>query len=111
TKALQRGEFQILELNGVTAEATHIYDPAVSLLEAYRVLFQQWRIAFDIGARNRDAGHQPRRLRDLVATVRSNLRREGTPVQRHGDLRLRPGTDRRLSLRPSLSRIPRYRAG
>ena len=40
---------KILELNGVTSEATHIYDPKFSLLDAYRVLFQQWRIAFEIG--------------------------------------------------------------
>jgi membrane protein DedA with SNARE-associated domain len=89
--AFQRGKFQILELNGVTAEATHIYDPAVSLAEAYRALFRQWRIAFEIGARNRDAGHQPMRLRDLVDTVRLNLRRKGTALQQHRPLPLRPG--------------------
>ena len=52
-EALQAGRFHILELNGVAAEATHIYDPAVSVWEAYRVLFRQWRIAFEIGARCR----------------------------------------------------------
>jgi membrane protein DedA with SNARE-associated domain len=109
-EALQRGEFHILELNGVAAEATHIYDPAVSLAEAYRVLFRQWRIAFEIGASNRDAGHEPMRLVDLLVTVRSNLRREGSPLQQHGDLRFRPGADRRFSLRPRPSRIPRYGA-
>ena len=51
TAALQAGRFHILELNGVSAEATHIYDPSVSVWEAYRVLFRQWRIAFEIGAR------------------------------------------------------------
>jgi hypothetical protein len=30
---------KIVELNGVTSEATHIYDPKLSLFEAYRVLF------------------------------------------------------------------------
>ena len=50
---LQAGRFHILELNGVSAEAAHIYDPAISLWEAYRVLFRHWRIAFEIGARNR----------------------------------------------------------
>ncbi len=49
-------EFTVLELNGVSAEATHIYDPAVSLREAYRVLAQQWRLAFEIGAQNRLRG-------------------------------------------------------
>ncbi len=52
-EAFRAGEFQVIELNGVSAEATHIYDPALSIWEAYRVLFRQWRIAFEIGAANR----------------------------------------------------------
>ena len=56
---LQSGRFEVLELNGVSAEATHIYDPSVSLLEAYRTLYHQWRIAFEIGAINRLAGFDP----------------------------------------------------
>jgi len=44
--------FKVLELNGVTSEATHIYDPKNSLLEAYRVLFRQWSLAFEIGRQN-----------------------------------------------------------
>lgn len=62
TGDLQAGRFDILELNGVSAEATHIYDPSVSLIEAYRVLFRQWRIAFEIGAVNRAAGYKPMAL-------------------------------------------------
>jgi membrane protein DedA with SNARE-associated domain len=45
--------FKVVELNGVTSEATHIYDPANSLLTGYRVLMKQWRMAFEIGALNR----------------------------------------------------------
>jgi hypothetical protein len=67
---LGRGRFAILELNGVSAEATHIYDPSVTLLEAYRVLFEQWRIAFEIGARNRRLGHNPMALREFIALVK-----------------------------------------
>jgi pimeloyl-ACP methyl ester carboxylesterase/membrane protein DedA with SNARE-associated domain len=49
----KRGEnFKIIELNGVTSEATHIYDPTMRLTEAYRTLFEQWRLAFEIGAEN-----------------------------------------------------------
>jgi hypothetical protein len=66
----QAGRFEILELNGVSAEATHIYDPTVGILEAYRVLFTQWRIAFEIGAHNRRAGWQPMPLLDLIDLVR-----------------------------------------
>jgi len=46
------GRFTVIELNGVTSEATHIYDPRVGLFEAYRALFEQWQLAFEIGAEN-----------------------------------------------------------
>ncbi len=48
---LARGEgLGVIELNGVTSEATNVYDPAVSLFEAYRILFTQWSEAYRIGA-------------------------------------------------------------
>jgi hypothetical protein len=56
---------KIVELNGVTSEATHIYDPKLSLFAAYRVLFQQWRIAFEIGDINRARGTRPTSVTDL----------------------------------------------
>ena len=57
--------FKIVELNGVTSEATHIYDPRNSLITAYRVLFEQWRLAFEIGAKNRERGIKPSSAREL----------------------------------------------
>ncbi len=48
--------FKIIELNGVTSEATHIYNPGSSLFAAYRTLAHQWRVAFEIGACNRARG-------------------------------------------------------
>jgi hypothetical protein len=45
-------DLAIVELNGVTAEATHIYDPSRTLLQAYRTLFEQWRLVFAIGSAN-----------------------------------------------------------
>ena len=69
-EGLRKGRFRILELNGVTAEATHIYDPRISVVEAYRTLFEQWRIAFKIGERNRRAGAQPEDLASLIRMVR-----------------------------------------
>lgn len=51
--SLSAGEgLKIIELNGVTSESTNIYDPRYSLLDAYRILFSQWRIAFEIGEQN-----------------------------------------------------------
>ena len=68
-EAFQSGQFTVIELNGVSAEATHIYDPAVSLREAYRSLYAQWRIAFEIGALNRNKGAQPMTVAALVQLI------------------------------------------
>ena len=65
-EALQRGEFQVIELNGVSAEATHVYDPAVSIREAYQVMAQHWRTAFEIGAINRARGVSAMSARALL---------------------------------------------
>jgi membrane protein DedA with SNARE-associated domain len=62
--------FKIVELNGLTAEATHIYHPGSSLRAAYRVLFEQWQIAFLIGRANRARGFAPTPLRELLRLVR-----------------------------------------
>jgi hypothetical protein len=61
---------KIIELNGVTSEATHIYDPNLSLFAAYRVLFEQWRIAFEIGDFNRTRGVRPTPVLDLLRAIR-----------------------------------------
>lgn len=61
--------FKIVELNGVTSEATNIYDPKNSLFEAYKILFRQWKIAFEIGAENKKRGEKPTSVRDLIKLV------------------------------------------
>jgi len=58
--------FAIVELNGVTSEATHIYDPSSTLCAAWRTLMRQWSLAFAIGAANRARGHRPATLRRLA---------------------------------------------
>jgi pimeloyl-ACP methyl ester carboxylesterase/membrane protein DedA with SNARE-associated domain len=54
--AFVRGEFKVIELNGLTSEATSIYDPRHSVWFGWRMLFKQWRLAFEIGAANRKQG-------------------------------------------------------
>lgn len=66
-KALQKGEnLKVIEINGVTSEATHIYDPGNSLLYGWKTLMQQWDIAFQIASRNAQNGHQPMPVRAFV---------------------------------------------
>jgi hypothetical protein len=64
--ALRRGEFTVIELNGVLSEPIQIYDPAVGFARACSTLYRQWRLAFEIGAANRARGIVPTRLREIV---------------------------------------------
>ena len=68
--------FKVVELNGVTSEATHIYDPQNSLVAAYRVLFKQWRVAFEIGAQNRERGQAPASCGRLVRLLFEKWRKD-----------------------------------
>ena len=67
--------FKVLELNGVTSEAMHVYDRQYGLRYAYRVFFEQWRTVFEIGAHNRERGVRPATLRELVRLL-APVRRE-----------------------------------
>lgn len=66
-------DFRVLELNAVTSEATNIYDPKNGLVDAYRILFAQWRLAFEIGAANRARGHEPIGVVPLLRRIRAFL--------------------------------------
>lgn len=73
--AFQSGRgFAIVELNGVTSESTNIYDPTWRLGRAYRVLFRQWALLFEIGAQNRSMGRPVSRLPALLRDVRAHYR-------------------------------------
>lgn len=70
-EAFSRGEdFKILEVNGAAAEATAAYDADKNLVEAYRLLFRQWELVFEIGEANRKRGHQPDSLRTILSEWR-----------------------------------------
>ncbi|MFP6581337.1 MAG: VTT domain-containing protein [Candidatus Hydrogenedentota bacterium] len=61
-ESLGRGEnFHIIEINGAGAEATHIWDPNATITDAYATLFEQFRVLFEIGDKNRAEGHAPMR--------------------------------------------------
>jgi hypothetical protein len=65
-QALARGEqFRVIEINGVGSEATHVWDPATPLLEAWRAQFFHYGAAFRIAAANRARGHRPAGIRAM----------------------------------------------
>lgn len=65
-------QIKVIELNGVTAESAHIYDPKHGVLYAYKTLIKQWLIAYRIGADNIAAGLTPK---TSVITLLRHLKR------------------------------------
>ena len=54
---LKQGKnFKILEVNGVGAEPTHIYDPNYKLFKAWKELLHLWRIIYHIARQNQQNG-------------------------------------------------------
>ncbi len=69
-EAFQEGkDLAIVELNGATSESTNIYDPSWSLGAAYRTLFRQWALLYQIGYENRQRGHAPTPVLALLRLV------------------------------------------
>lgn len=66
---------QVLEVNGVTAEAAHIYQPDTPLRVGYASIFRQWRIAFEIGAEQAARGAPVTGPFELLRLFRADLRR------------------------------------
>jgi len=69
-KDLKEGKnLKIVELNGVSSEATHIYHPGYSILNAWKVLIKQWHLAYQIGKKNVDQGHYYPTLREITEII------------------------------------------
>ncbi len=69
-EAFHAGQFKVLELNGVTSEPAHIYDPKYGVFHAWRTVCQQWSLAFKIGAAMRAKGLKPTTIYELFRRVR-----------------------------------------
>ncbi|MGB1321140.1 MAG: D-alanine--D-alanine ligase [Vibrio gallaecicus] len=66
-ESLMAGEaFTILEVNGASSEAAHIWDRDTPLREIFSTLLEQYRILFEIGAQQKKCGHRTPPLRELL---------------------------------------------
>jgi hypothetical protein len=66
-ESLRAGEnFKIIEFNGSGSEATHIWDPAMTILAAYKTQFFHYGESFKIGAAIRKLGLRPTGLGRLI---------------------------------------------
>jgi membrane protein DedA with SNARE-associated domain len=73
-------DLAIIELNGVTSEATHIYDPSTSLVRGWATLMRQWAVAFAIGAEHRRRGLRPTPVSTLLRAISSFARQRDVPT-------------------------------
>jgi len=72
---LRAGEnFKIIEFNGSGSEATHIWDPAMTMLAAYKTQFFHYGESFRIGAEIRKRGLRPLGLFRLIGLWRHQKR-------------------------------------
>ncbi|MCX6853911.1 MAG: VTT domain-containing protein [Verrucomicrobia bacterium] len=70
---LKQGQnLQVLELNGMTAEPVHIYDPSYSIFKAWQDACKGWTQAFTAGAILRSAGHPVPTLKAILAALREH---------------------------------------
>lgn len=70
--SLMAGEaFTILEMNGASSEATHIWDNRATLKTVYSALFYQYRQLFKIGYKQRELGYKTPSLLSLYKAWRA----------------------------------------
>lgn len=66
-----KGEkFTILELNGASSEAAHIWDRNTPLKAIFSMLLTQYRLLYAIGAKQKKRGHKPPTLSSLLTAWR-----------------------------------------
>ena len=63
-------QFKIIEINGTTAEAGHIYDAAARLRDVYPFYFRRLNRMFAISAANYRRGYRPASLKTVIANQR-----------------------------------------
>ena len=73
-EALKQGRFLVMELNGVTSEPGHIYDPSFNIIQCWRELLRHVAHVPPLSDALRSQGHQPASLRALHLRYRSYFR-------------------------------------
>ena len=66
---------QIIELNGVSSEVAHIYDPEYKLIQAYRDVFAHMKYIYKIARKNHENGVPYDSLWKFLSDLRMHLKR------------------------------------
>jgi len=74
---LFKGEnIKILELNGVTSEPAHIYDPSYSLLRAYKEIAQNMTMMYRVSKANMKQGVKVTPVFEMTSLIKTHFGRE-----------------------------------
>lgn len=66
---------KIIELNGVSSEVAHIYDPNYKLIQAYKDVFAHMKYIYQIAKKNHNAGYPYDSLWIFMNDLRAHLRK------------------------------------
>jgi hypothetical protein len=70
--ALLRGEFKVIEINGVSSLPTHMFDPSKSIWQAYKIFFEHGRYLASIAREYRNVPMHLLPLRQVLLKVRES---------------------------------------
>lgn len=69
-ESLQKGQFKVMELNGILGEPAHIYDPQYGMFRAYRDLWKHWSLLFRLHQAQLKKGYAPTPLAEAFRFAR-----------------------------------------
>ncbi|MFT6970636.1 MAG: hypothetical protein ACJAXX_001202 [Roseivirga sp.] len=79
---LYKGEnIKILELNGVTSEPGHIYDPSYSIWKAYAETAKNMKMMYRVSKANIEKGQKVTPLLEMIRLVRTHFNRGNLQVE------------------------------
>ncbi len=82
--------FKVIELNGVFAEPTHIYDQTkISYFGALKTILKHWDIVQRIGLQNKARGVKPMPLPEMLKVIKS-IRDYGKLIEYHAQKEISP---------------------
>lgn len=67
-----KGNFVVIELNGVSSLPTHMFDPKYNLAESYKIFFQHGKLLAKIAAEYRRQSMQLMSIREVLRAVKAN---------------------------------------
>jgi len=67
--ALQRGEFVVIEVNGISSLPTHMFDPTYNVIDAYRIFFEHGKRLAAIADEHREQEMSLLPHRDILKKV------------------------------------------